>query len=53
MLTSREQRPGTAEGREAPSPAPSGPREDEGRFERPDPLTFAELEAVKRASLFG
>jgi chemotaxis regulatin CheY-phosphate phosphatase CheZ len=53
MLTSREQRSGTAEGREAPSPPPSGPREDERRFERPDPLTFAELEAVKRASLFG
>jgi chemotaxis protein CheZ len=53
ILTSREQRSGTAEGREAPSPPPSGPREDERRFERPDPLTFAELEAVKRASLFG
>ena len=52
MLTSREQRPGTDEAREAPSGTPQEPR-DEGRFERPDPLTFAELEAVKRASLFG
>jgi chemotaxis regulatin CheY-phosphate phosphatase CheZ len=53
MLRLREQRPASAEAREAPSGALEGPREDEGRFERPDPLTFAELEAVKRASLFG
>ena len=37
---------------EAPSKMVEEPK-DHGRFERPEPLTFAELEAVKRAALFG
>jgi chemotaxis regulatin CheY-phosphate phosphatase CheZ len=49
MLTARGERPASPEAREAPS----AERRDEGHFERPDPLTFAELEGVKRASLFG
>ena len=60
MLTSREQPPASGAVQEAPprrreEPPISGSRvaTDRGRFERPEPLTFAELEAVKRASLFG
>jgi chemotaxis protein CheZ len=60
MLTLREQPPASGAVQEAPprrreEQHVSGSRvaKDGGRLERPDPLTFAELEAVKRASLFG
>ncbi len=60
MLSLREQPPASGAAQEAPPRTPREPyvagskgAEDRGRFERPDPLTFAELEAVKRASLFG
>ena len=61
MLSLREQPPAASgAAQEAPPRRPGEPHvagsraaEDRGRFERPDPLTFAELEAVKRASLFG
>jgi chemotaxis protein CheZ len=49
MLTARGERLATPEAHEPPM----AERQDEGRFKRPDPLTFAELEGVKRASLFG
>jgi chemotaxis regulatin CheY-phosphate phosphatase CheZ len=50
MLTAREEA-GAAQ--EKPSQRPEAPQERSAHFERPDPLTFAELEAVKRATLFG
>ena len=60
MLSLREQPPASGAAQQAPPRRPGEPyvagsrgAEDRGRFERPDPLTFAELEAVKRASLFG
>jgi chemotaxis protein CheZ len=49
MLTRREE---TAAAQEQAPNRPEGPA-DALRFERPEPLTFAELEAVKRATLFG
>jgi chemotaxis regulatin CheY-phosphate phosphatase CheZ len=53
MLTVREESRARAEAPKAtPGTAQRGP-EDFERFERPAPLTFAELEAVKRAALFG
>jgi hypothetical protein len=48
MLTVREE---VAATQEAASKGPDEKSHD--RFERPDPLTFAELEDVKRATLFG
>ncbi|MGA9602997.1 MAG: hypothetical protein WBQ82_02645 [Methyloceanibacter sp.] len=60
MLSLGEQSPASGAAQQAPPRRPGEPyvagsrgAEDRGRFERPDPLTFAELEAVKRASLFG
>jgi hypothetical protein len=50
MLTVREE---GAAAQQAPSETPEEPQERHARFERPGPLTFAELEAVKRATLFG
>ncbi len=48
MLTTHEQKPPLAAAPQTPE-TPGEP----GRFERPDPLTFPELQAVKRAVLFG
>jgi chemotaxis regulatin CheY-phosphate phosphatase CheZ len=60
MLTLREQPAASGAAQEARPKRPEEPHipgsrvaKDGGRFERPDPLTFVELEAVKRASLFG
>ena len=59
LLTPREQEPPRAAAPEAPSKTQQSPevpaarREGSGRFERPQPLTFPELQAVKRAVLFG
>jgi hypothetical protein len=50
MLTVREEAAATEE---AASTTPDEPQERHDRFEWPDPLTFAELEAVKRATLLG
>jgi chemotaxis regulatin CheY-phosphate phosphatase CheZ len=50
MLTVREE---VAATQEAASKTPHEPQQSHDRFERPDPLTFAELEVVKRATLFG
>jgi chemotaxis protein CheZ len=50
MLTVREEAAATEE---AASKTPDEPQERHDRFEWPDPLTFAELEAVKCATLFG
>ncbi len=59
MMTARQQKPRDA-GPERPAkvaeprqaPAASSPK-DSVRFERPEPLSFPELQAVKRAVLFG
>jgi hypothetical protein len=55
----REARGQTAEARDldesaarAASDASSAAPEERPRFERPEPLTLAELDAVKRAALF-
>ncbi|MGZ5863430.1 MAG: hypothetical protein ACXWKB_09150 [Methyloceanibacter sp.] len=48
MLTSREQKPP-----QAAAPKPPEKQDEPERFERPDPSTFPELQAVKRAALFG
>ena len=60
MLTLREQPPASGAGQEAPQRRPEEPHisgsrvaKDGGPFERPDPLTFVELDALKCASLFG
>jgi hypothetical protein len=50
MLTVLEE---VAATQEAASKTPHEPQQSHDRFERPDPLTFAELEVVKRATLFG
>jgi chemotaxis regulatin CheY-phosphate phosphatase CheZ len=62
MMTGRESRAQAAadaaaaslrESLETPSGARSGRRVQSGAFEPPEPLTLAELDALKRAALFG
>ncbi len=53
MLTAREEGPAKGAAGTADAVAADGMPQGSERFERPAPLTFEELDAVKRAVLFG
>ncbi|HZP10081.1 hypothetical protein [Methyloceanibacter sp.] len=53
MLTAREERPARGAARETMADAEAGRPRGPERFEPPAPLTFEELDTVKRAALFG